>query len=96
MNAALREMATAPGETIYPGEWDKAVKLLAEGKDINYEGASGSQEFDEGRRCAGRHHRDGHRRQGLQGNRPGELTGLTGPAIKREGPELASGLFLFV
>ena len=23
------------------------MKLLAEGKDINYEGASGSQEFDE-------------------------------------------------
>ncbi|MET0940189.1 MAG: ABC transporter substrate-binding protein [Mesorhizobium sp.] len=47
VSAALREMASAPGETIYPGEWDKAVKLLAEGKDINYEGASGSQEFDE-------------------------------------------------
>jgi branched-chain amino acid transport system substrate-binding protein len=47
LNKALREVATAPGETIYPGEWEKAVKLLAEGKDINYEGASGSQEFDE-------------------------------------------------
>jgi branched-chain amino acid transport system substrate-binding protein len=46
LNAALREVATAPGETIYPGEWEKARKLLAEGKDINYEGASGSQEFD--------------------------------------------------
>ena len=34
------------GETVYPGEWEKARKLLAEGKDINYEGASGSQEFD--------------------------------------------------
>ena len=47
VNKALREVSTAPGETIYPGEWAKAVKLLAEGKDINYEGASGSQEFDE-------------------------------------------------
>jgi branched-chain amino acid transport system substrate-binding protein len=47
LSAALREVATAPGETIYPGEWEKAKKLIAEGKDINYEGASGSQEFDE-------------------------------------------------
>jgi branched-chain amino acid transport system substrate-binding protein len=47
VSKALREVATGPGETIYPGEWEKAVKLLAEGKDINYEGASGSHEFDE-------------------------------------------------
>ena len=47
LNKVLREVATAPGEAIYPGEWEKAVKLIAEGKDINYEGASGSQEFDE-------------------------------------------------
>ena len=46
LSAALREVAAAPGETVYPGEWEKARKLLAEGKDINYEGASGSQEFD--------------------------------------------------
>jgi branched-chain amino acid transport system substrate-binding protein len=46
LNAALREVASAPGEVILPGEWDKAKKLLAEGKDINYEGASGSHEFD--------------------------------------------------
>ena len=46
ISAALREVSSAPGETIYPGEWEKAKKLLAEGKDINYEGASGSQEFD--------------------------------------------------
>jgi branched-chain amino acid transport system substrate-binding protein len=44
--AALREVALAPGETILPGEWEKAKKLLAEGKDINYEGASGPHEFD--------------------------------------------------
>ena len=47
LSAALREVATAPGEKIMPGEWEKAKKLLAEGKDIDYEGASGSHEFDE-------------------------------------------------
>ncbi len=47
LNEALRDIATAPGETILPGEWEKAKKLLAEGKDINYEGATGSHEFDE-------------------------------------------------
>jgi len=44
--AALREVATAPGEVIQPGEWSKAVELIAAGSDINYEGASGSLEFD--------------------------------------------------
>ncbi len=43
---ALRDVATAPGETILPGEWTKAVDLLAAGTDINYEGASGPVEFD--------------------------------------------------
>jgi branched-chain amino acid transport system substrate-binding protein len=43
---ALRDVATAPGETILPGEWKKAVDLLAAGTDINYEGASGPVEFD--------------------------------------------------
>lgn len=47
MAAALREVATAPGEVILPGEWSKAVELLAAGTDINYEGASGSHEFDD-------------------------------------------------
>ncbi len=46
LNAALRAVSSAPGETILPGEWEKAKKLLAEGKDINYDGASGSHEFD--------------------------------------------------
>jgi branched-chain amino acid transport system substrate-binding protein len=45
--AALKDVATAPGEVILPGEWEKAVALLKDGKDINYEGASGSIEFDE-------------------------------------------------
>lgn len=43
---ALREVATAPGEPILPGEWAKAKKLIAEGKDIDYKGAAGDQEFD--------------------------------------------------
>jgi len=46
VGAALREVATQPGETILPGEWKKAAGLIKEGKDVNYEGASGSQEFD--------------------------------------------------
>lgn len=46
MAAALREVASAPGEVILPGEWEKAMKLLADGADINYEGASGQHEFD--------------------------------------------------
>jgi len=32
---------------ILPGEWDKAVELLADGQDINYEGAAGSVDFDD-------------------------------------------------
>lgn len=47
MSEAVRAVATAPGEIILPGEWSKAVTLLAEGKDINYEGASGQHEFDD-------------------------------------------------
>lgn len=43
---ALREVANAPGEVVGPGEWAKAVQLIGEGKDINYEGAAGSHEFD--------------------------------------------------
>jgi len=42
----LREVANPPGEVVLPGEWEKAVKLLADGQDINYEGASGSVDFD--------------------------------------------------
>lgn len=47
LSAALRSVATAPGEVIFPGEWKKAVELIKAGKDINYEGAAGSHEFDE-------------------------------------------------
>ncbi|QJQ97684.1 ABC transporter substrate-binding protein [Halomonas sp. PGE1] len=47
LSAALRSVASAPGEIILPGEWEKAVELIAAGTEINYEGASGSHEFDE-------------------------------------------------
>lgn len=46
LSAALREVSSAPGERILPGEWEKAKKLIAAGTDIDYEGASGSLEFD--------------------------------------------------
>lgn len=35
------------GEKVGPGEWAKAKKLIDDGKPINYEGASGSCDFDE-------------------------------------------------
>lgn len=47
VSAALREVANAPGEVILPGEWAGAKELIAAGTDINYEGASGSIEFDD-------------------------------------------------
>ncbi|MBM4464028.1 MAG: amino acid ABC transporter substrate-binding protein [Chloroflexi bacterium] len=45
----LRVVANPPGETITPGAESikKALELLREGKDINYEGAAGSVDFDE-------------------------------------------------
>jgi branched-chain amino acid transport system substrate-binding protein len=44
---ALREVCCAPGEVIEPGDWAKAKADIAAGKKINYEGASGSNDFDE-------------------------------------------------
>jgi branched-chain amino acid transport system substrate-binding protein len=42
----LRFVAGPPGEVILPGEFAKAFDLLKQGKDINYEGAAGSVDFD--------------------------------------------------
>ncbi|RAW08486.1 amino acid ABC transporter substrate-binding protein [Halomonas elongata] len=47
LSEALRSVASAPGEVILPGEWKKAKELIAAGTEINYEGASGTHEFDE-------------------------------------------------
>lgn len=43
---ALRQVASPPGARIEPGEWSKAVKLIAAGKDIDYAGATGPHDFD--------------------------------------------------
>ena len=44
---ALRAVASPPGEVVRPGEWAKAKKLIADGKDVNYEGAAGINDFDD-------------------------------------------------
>jgi len=45
---AIREVANPPGEPVGPRPEDikKAIQLIKEGKDINYEGVAGSQDFD--------------------------------------------------
>lgn len=43
---SLRFVANPPGTLILPGEWAKAKALLAQGEDIDYAGAAGSQNFD--------------------------------------------------
>jgi branched-chain amino acid transport system substrate-binding protein len=45
----LRKVANPPGEVVLPGAdgLKKALELLKAGKDINYEGAGGSQDIDE-------------------------------------------------
>ena len=45
--AKFRQVANPPGKVVCPGQWRKAVRLLAAGKDINYEGASGPIDLDE-------------------------------------------------
>ena len=34
------DVANAPGEKIYPGELAKALKIIADGGDVDYVGAS--------------------------------------------------------
>ncbi len=45
---ALRDVANAPGETVDPGTdgYKAALTLIADGKDINYEGAAGPVDLD--------------------------------------------------
>lgn len=38
--ANMLDVANAPGEKIMPGEWEKALDILAEGGDIDYVGAT--------------------------------------------------------
>ncbi|MDF1609488.1 ABC transporter substrate-binding protein [Hoeflea sp. YIM 152468] len=53
MAEALRAIASAPGEKVGPGEWEKAKALIKEGKDIDYDGAGGTYEFDKNGDVAG-------------------------------------------
>ena len=48
---SLRAVAGPPGEVVGPGDWAKAVKLIAANKDINYEGAAGLGGLRRERRC---------------------------------------------
>ncbi len=46
---ALRDVSNAPGEVVGPGVEgiQRALALIADGKDVNYEGAAGPVDFDE-------------------------------------------------
>lgn len=46
ISAGLRAISGPEGEVIYPGEFEKAKRILAAGGKINYEGGSGSVDFD--------------------------------------------------
>lgn len=46
IQAKITEVANAPGEKILPGELAKGLKLIAEGKDVDYVGAT-NVEFDD-------------------------------------------------
>lgn len=50
---ALRSIADGKGEKVMPGEWKKAVGLIKAGKAIDYEGASGTVDFDKNGDVAG-------------------------------------------
>lgn len=43
----LRSVSNPPGKAVGPGEFAEAVKLIEAGEEINYEGASGSINFDD-------------------------------------------------
>ena len=53
IRVALRQVAGPGGAVVGPGDWAKAVDLIAAGKKINYEGASGSCDFDRNGDVAG-------------------------------------------
>lgn len=43
---SIREVANPPGREIIPGQWEEALAALEAGEDINYQGATGSIDFD--------------------------------------------------
>lgn len=43
----LRAVANPPGEVVLPGEWERARQLIADGEEINYQGASGAVDLDD-------------------------------------------------
>ena len=48
VKAKVRDVANAPGVKIFPGELGKALKLIAEGKDVDYVGASAVELIEPG------------------------------------------------
>ena len=44
---ALRKVANPPGVIVGPGDIPRALELIRDGQDINYEGVTGSMDFDE-------------------------------------------------
>jgi len=46
ISAALRSVSSGPGEVIRPGQWKRAKKLIEAGRDVNYNGAAGVNDFD--------------------------------------------------
>ena len=48
VQANVMNVANAPGTKIYPGQLKKALDLLAKGKKVNYEGATGVEFTDVG------------------------------------------------
>ena len=45
--SALRDVSNPPGVKVGPGDIAKALELIRDGQDIDYEGVTGSQNFDE-------------------------------------------------
>lgn len=43
---AIRQVSNPPGEIVGPGEWARALELIAAGTDIDYNGAAGPHDFD--------------------------------------------------
>ena len=46
IRSQIRQVANPPGKFIGPGEFEAAFELIDQGQPVNYEGASGSVDFD--------------------------------------------------